>query len=280
MSDAKPTVYVQGAATSDLLYRTFGANKRVLSNLRVSREHPQLKSTSIRPGMTLDELARLGTRDHAISWSVFRALWTELTATGPAPGFEDKFQPRPPLLVAVDNLDHWMKDSKYRSAEFEPIHAFDLAFVRHFVSLLKPGVESLPNGGLLLYATSASNCPTIPSFNVALKQLEARQKGMESSSPDFPRPEPYDPSDVRVLDAFNDDKAAAMEKNKEAGPLELQRLAGLSREEARGYMDYFARSGLLREVVSDETVGEKWTLAGGGVIGELEKLGKRLRVIA
>jgi small subunit ribosomal protein S29 len=45
-------------------------------------------------------------------------------------------------------------------------------------------------------------------------------------------------------------------------------------------MEYFARSGLLRENINDEWVGEKWSLAGGGVVGELEKLGRRLRVMA
>lgn len=268
-------VYVQNAATSALLYRTVGANRHILSSLLVSREHPELKSV-VKPNMTLDELARIGTRDHAISWAVFRALWTELTATAPGPGFEDKFQPRPPLLITVDNLAHWMKDSNYRNAEFEPIHAFDLVYVRHFLSLMKPGVGSLPNGGLLLYATSTSNAPTVPSFNIALKQVEARRTGLKSESPDFPHPSPYDVTDVRVLDAFAPDSPASARE----GALEIQRLGGLSREEARGYMDYFARSGVLREVVNDETVGEKWSLAGGGLIGELEKLGRRVRVIA
>lgn len=275
MSDEKPTVYAQNTAMANLLYQTVGSSKRVLENLHLSREHPGLKATANNPKMNLGELARLGTRDHAISWAVFQALWTELMATSPAPGFEENFTPRPPVLVTVDGLSHWMKNSNYRSAEFEPIHAFDLVIINHFMSLLKPGKAHLPNGGILLYATSTSNCPTIPTFDVALKQVEARQSGVDDSSPEFPHPEPYGKTDLRVLDAFSPDTPSTKE-----GQLELQRLGGLSRDEARGYMNYFAQSGLLREVVNDETVGEKWSLAGGGVVGELEKLGKRVRVIA
>lgn len=277
LEDTNPTLYVQGDATAALLSRTVAANKEVLAGLRISQQHPVLKSL-VKPNMTLEDLANIGIRDHAAAWSVFQALWAELTATAPAPGLDKNFKPRPPMLVTVDGLAHWMRNSEYRSAEFEPIHAHDLVFVRHFLSLLKSGVErpTLPNGGLLLYATSASNSPSIYSFDVALKQIAARQAGIAPSSADFPQADPYARADTRVLDVF----ASKKPKSAKEGPLELQTLGGVTREEAKGYMEYFALSGLLRENINDEWVGEKWTLAGGGVIGELEKLGRRVRVIA
>jgi len=226
--------------------------------------------------MTLEELARLGVEDPSISWPVFQALWAELTATAPAIN-EQQFKPRPPMVITVDGLAHWMMDSKYRSAEFKPIHAHDLVFVKHFLSLLRPGgaQPTLPNGGLLLYSTSASNNPTVYTFNVALKQMEARQAGVDPSSPDFPRPDPYAAVDQRVLELFDGAKPTSPKE----GALELQTLGGLTREEARGFMEYFALSGILRERVTEEWVGEKWSLAGGGIIGELEKMGRRLRVM-
>ncbi|KKA22118.1 Mitochondrial ribosomal protein DAP3 [Rasamsonia emersonii CBS 393.64] len=119
-----PIQYVQKDATSALLQRTALANKDVLSELRICQEHPELASF-VRPNMNLEELARLGVQDASIAWPVFQALWSELTATEPKVN-EKKFKPRPPILVTVDGLAHWMKDSKYRSAEFEPIHAHDL----------------------------------------------------------------------------------------------------------------------------------------------------------
>lgn len=246
------------------MLRTALANKSVLENLKVSLEH---KGLPVQSGMNLEQLARLGVQDPSISWPVFQALWKELTTV----------EGRPPILVTVDGLAHWMKDSNYRSADFKPIHAFDLVFVRHFISLLQPGRTSpaLPNGGLLLYATSGSNSPSVYSFQIGLSQLEARKKGVNPSSPEYPQPNPYVKTDSRVLDVF----APAKPTNPKEGALELDTLGGLSRHEARGYMEYFARSGLLPERITDEWVSEKWTLAGGGIIGEMERLGRRVRAM-
>ncbi|KAL4977425.1 mitochondrial ribosomal death-associated protein 3-domain-containing protein [Aspergillus desertorum] len=276
LSEEEPSLYVQNAATAALLSRTVTANQKVLSKLFVSQQHSAL--TAVKPGMTLEDLAKLGIQDQANAWPVFQALWTELTATSAAPGHEKNFKIRPPTLVTVDGLDHWMQNSAYRSAKHELIHAHDFVFVRHFLSLLKPGKgkSTLPNGGALLYATSSSNSPSIYAFDVALKQVAARHTGVDSSSPEFPLPRPYSNPDPRVLEAFDSPKPTAAKE----GMLDVQELGGLTKDEARGFLEYFARSGLLRETVSDEWVSEKWTLAGGGVIGELEKLGRRLRVAA
>ncbi|KAL2828787.1 mitochondrial ribosomal death-associated protein 3-domain-containing protein [Aspergillus cavernicola] len=276
LSDENPNLYVQNEATASLLSRTLIANKTILSKLQVSRIHPAL--SAVQPGMTLENLAKFGVQDPASSWAVFQALWAELTATSATTGLEKNFTPRPPILVTVDGLAHWMRNSEYRTTEFEPIHAHDLVFVRHFLSLLKPGKDesTLPNGGALLYATSTSNNPSIYSFEVALKQVAARHAGVDPSAPEFPKLDPYSNPDSRVLEAFISTKPTSAQE----GMLEVQTIGGVSRDEARGFMEYFARSGLLRETVNDEWVGEKWTLAGGGVIGELERLGRRLRVAA
>ncbi|EEA24529.1 hypothetical protein TMatcc_007632 [Talaromyces marneffei ATCC 18224] len=281
LPDTNPVQYVQEQATSELLQRTILANEEVLSKLNVSMEHPELKSL-VRPKMTLAELARLGVQDVAIAWLVWQALWAELNATAPktAAKADDKkkpsFQDRPPLLVTVDGLSHWMQDSKYRNAEFKPIHAHDLVLVKHFISLLTPQSTkpSMPNGGVLLYATSGSNSPAVPTLEIALAQLKARQEGVAESSAEFPQADPYAEVDNRVLDLF---KQASTTTTKSSSPLELQTLGGLSRDEARGFMEYFARSGILQEKITEEWVSEKWSIAGGGIIGEMEKLGKRLR---
>lgn len=269
---SKPTQYIQPSATAALLTRTVEANREVLSGLRVSQQHPGLKG--LKPSTTLVDLAKMGYSDAALSWPVFQALWKELTATAAAPGFEKDFQPRPPMLVAVDGLAHWMVESSYRSADYTPVHAHDLVFVKHFLSLLQPGA-SLKNGGMLLYATSKSNNPSTYALEVALDQLAARQQGIKATSPDYPQPEAYSNADTRVLDVFKPQTASGKE-----GVLELQTLGGLTREETRGYLEYFAKSGLLRETINEKWVGEKWSLAGGGIIGELEKLGRRVRTVA
>ncbi|OJJ42932.1 hypothetical protein ASPZODRAFT_75289 [Penicilliopsis zonata CBS 506.65] len=277
LSDDEPNLYIQNEATAALLSRTITANKDVLSQLHVSQEHPALKK-AVQPKMTLQDLAGVGIRDPALAWPVFQALWAELTATEASPAAQQKFKARPPLLVTVDGLAHWMKGSEYRNTEYKVIHAHDLVLVRHFLSLMHPGDKkpTLPNGGLLLYATSASNNPFVYGFDVALDQLAARQAGVSPSSPEFPQPDPWANADQRVLELFRTGKPTS--PNERA--LEIQNIGGVSRTEARGFMEYFARSGLLRENINDEWVSEKWTLASGGVIGELEKLGKRIRVAA
>ncbi|KAJ5312734.1 hypothetical protein PENANT_c007G03915 [Penicillium antarcticum] len=262
-----PTQYVQPGAASALLTRTVAANTELLSSLKISQDHPAFKSLT--PKSSLEDLAKLGFHDPAVSWAAFQALWKELTATAPAAGLEKDFQPRPPMLVSVDGLAHWMTDSAYRDVDYKPIHAHDLAFVNHFLSLLKEG-DSLKNGGLLLYATSSSNNPNPKDFNVALDQLKARQAGIKPSSPEYPQPAAYTVTDPRVLEMFS----------KVQSSVELQTLTGLTRDEARGFMEYFARSGLLRESVNDTWVSEKWSLSGGGIIGELEKLGRQVRATA
>ncbi|KAJ5658275.1 uncharacterized protein N7484_001924 [Penicillium longicatenatum] len=269
---SKPTQYIQPSATAALLTRTVEANREVLSGLRVSQQHPGLKG--LKPSTTLVDLAKMGYSDAALSWPVFQAFWKELTATAAAPGFEKDFKPRPPMLVAVDGLAHWMVESAYRAADYSPVHAHDLVFVKHFLSLLQPGA-SLQNGGMLLYATSKSNSPSNYALEVGLDQLAARQQGTSATSPEYPQPEAFSNPDVRVLDVFKPQTASGKE-----GILELQTLGGLTREETRGYLEYFAKSGLLRENINEKWIGEKWSLAGGGIIGELEKLGRRVRTVA
>ncbi|KAJ5883881.1 uncharacterized protein N7473_010767 [Penicillium subrubescens] len=266
-----PLQYVQPNAVSALLMRTVEANRQVLSSLNVSQKHTGLPS--LKPSSTLEDLAKLGFQDAAIAWPVFQALWTELTATAAAPGMEKDFKARPPMLVTVDGIAHWMKESAYRASDFTPVHAHDLVFVKHFLSLLQNGQASLKNGGMVLYATSTSNNPSIYTLEVALDQLAARQAGTSPSSPDYPSPEAYSGADARVLDLFKPTTGKEPQ-------FELQTLGGLTRDETRGYLEYFARSGLLREEVNETWVGEKWSLSGGGIIGELEKLGRHVRTTA
>ena len=106
-------------------------------------------------------------------------------------------------------------------------------------------------------------------FDLLLRQLDAKERGVKMDAAEFPMPQPYEKVDQRVLDLL-------------AGcdGLDVQRLKGLDRDvEARGLLEYFARSGVFREAVSEKTVGEKWSLAGGGVIGEMARFGRKVEVV-
>ena len=55
------------------------------------------------------------------------------------------------------------------------------------------------------------------------------------------------------------------------GGIQPHRLQGLTRAEAGALLEYWARSGIVRQKVDEQFVGEKWSLAGGGIVGELER---------
>jgi small subunit ribosomal protein S29 len=59
---------------------------------------------------------------------------------------------------------------------------------------------------------------------------------------------------------------------------EVLKLKGLSKEEARCLMEYWAASGVLRQRVDEQTVAEKWTLAGNGIVGEIQRGALRMRI--
>jgi len=136
------------------------------------------------------------------------------------------------------------------------IHAHDLALVDHFISHLS-GARILPNGGMVLAVDSASNRPFSPSLDLAVKQIGIREATGKTDLPLYDEDSPYDRVDERVVSTLRS--------------ADVMKLQGFSREEARTMLEYYAKSGMLRADVTDIMVKERWTLAGGGNIGELEK---------
>lgn len=256
-------LYVQPQLASDLLTRVVAANGTILNKLHVVQDHTASKLPRTK-GMTLKDLAKLGSEEVSIAWPTWQALWKELNSKS-----SGKIA-IPPVLFAVDSIDHWFDMTKYRSSDFNPIHAHQFLFIRQFMQLLfHTPAPGLANGGIILAATSGSNSPVAPSFHILLSQLVARANGREMTDADFPLPKPYQKVDQRVLDLF---------RGRGSEATEVQELKGISQQEAKGFLEYFARSGILKEALTDEKISEKWTLSGGGVIGELIKFGARVCV--
>ena len=164
-----------------------------------------------------------------------------------------------------------MKLSAYRNAAFALIHAHELAILNWFMGHLS-GASLLPNGGMVLAATSGSNPSPNLTLDTALYELEFPLPQSQDATPTpyrqtaekefsyFPhRHNPFVRYDQRVLDVFS------------RPGMQIQRLKGLSKDEARGLMEYWAKSGLVRNKVDETLVGEKWALSGSGVVGELER---------
>lgn len=190
---------------------------------------------------TLADLAG-SAREADQAWPIFQAFWNELTTV---PG-------RPPVLATIDGLSHWMKISHYRDPSFNLVHAHDLVLVRHFVDVLA-GKTPLANGGAIVAATSRSNAPRSPSMELALDQSEAAAAGQAG-----PVAKPYGVKyDDRSYEALRG--------------VDVARVSGVSKEEARAVMEYWAASGILRATVNESTVAEKWALGGSGILGEMER---------
>ena len=113
----------------------------------------------------------------------------------------------------------------------------------------------------MLAATSAAgDNPRVPTLDYCVTKAEAdavaKREGREEGDV---QPDPWAKYDERVLKVF------------EKGGLEVERLGGLNREETKGLLEYWARSGVFPRDIDAERVGREWTVSGGGVVGELER---------
>lgn len=252
-----PVQYMQQNYVLKLIQNIRKANESALSKTYTVTAHPELPQ-NITANTSLLALCQTAKEPEG-AWAVFQALWNELTA---------KDAQRPPVLFALDGLAHVMKMSDYRSPSFELIHSHDLAFVRLFADLLT-GSARFPGGGAVLAATSRNNAPRVPSMELALAQREAEKQqqqqqaraGAETAGEaavQIPQRDPF-------FRGYDDRVEAALRS------VDVLRVGGASRLEARALMEYWAASGLFRATVDEKLVAEKWALGGNGVVGEMER---------
>lgn len=246
--DTNPTLYSQNAYAALLLAQIGKANQAVLSDLTISLKHED-SPVPLPENTSLARLVALGARDPDVAWPVFNILWREITTSG-----------RPPVFVSVDSMNYFMQNSAYRSPDFELIHAHDLALVKIVVDLLS-GTEKLPNGGAVIAAMNRSHGAKSLATELAITQQLERQSNLPLSQPD-----PFKKYDERILKALTGEN------------IEVLKLKGISRDGARALMEYWAKSGLLRQKVDEKIVAEKWSLAGNGIVGELERGALRMRI--
>ena len=241
-----PTLYSQNTYTANWLSQIVKSNNKILQSLETIQKHKL--PIPIPDNISLARLCELGAREPDAAWPIFQAFWSEITAEG-----------RPPVLMTLDSLSYIMQNSLYRSVDFKEVHAHDLAIVKHFVDYLG-GKKTLPNGGAVIAATSKSHAPISKSMELMILQNEERQAGMEIS-----RRNPFEREfDLRAEEAMQG--------------VTVLKLAGLSKHEARGLMEYWAQSGVLRQRVDERSVAEKWALAGNGIVGEIERGTLKMRI--
>ncbi|KAI0176034.1 mitochondrial ribosomal protein [Hypoxylon sp. FL1284] len=223
-----------------LLQAIAKANHSVLSEHKLQLEHMHLGAAASR-GMTLAALPT-ASKEPEMAWPIFEAFWKEMLLPG-----------RPPILFTLDGLSHIMRISDYRSPAFELIHSHDLSLVRVFADALG-GKTQFPNGAAILGICTKGNSLTIPSMEKAIEQAAAAQAG----KPIPARDSFYAKYDDRVFESLKGVK--------------VLNTKGVSKKEARALMEYWAASGILRSRVDEKTVSEKWTMAGSGILGEMERV--------
>lgn len=261
-------MYIQPQLASDLLARLAHSNASVLSSLRPIHNHSATLPKSANKLKSLKDLALLGANEHHIAPQVWDAVWKELTVK---PENAKEGSARPPVLIAIDGVNFWMDFTRYKSSDYKPIHAHQFTLIKQFLDLLFPATKTqtaLPHGGVVMAATTKSNHPTTPTFEHITTQIVQRQANPDSPyTPDLSYTDPYMTKvDSRVWELRNRSEHT-----------DLVDLKGLSRPESKGLLEYFAKSGIFKEAVTDGAVSEKWSLSGGGIVGELCKLSGRLR---
>ncbi|ETS87262.1 hypothetical protein PFICI_01090 [Pestalotiopsis fici W106-1] len=215
------------------------SNKELLQSLHVQLDHIHLPFNTSR-STTLAALAT-ATKEHDVAWPVFQALWQELLLPG-----------RPPIMLNIDGLEHIMRVSDYRNPAYKLIHSHDLALVRTITEALG-GKTKFVNGAAIVGITTRGNYAKSPSVEKAIQQAVAAQAGER-----IPARDPFfSKYDDRVFEALKG--------------VSVFDVKGVSKAEARALMEYWAASGVLRMRVDERSVSERWTLAGNGVVGEIER---------
>ena len=241
--------YLQPHYTAKLLTNIKNANQKVLATLRLSQKHDL--PMPVQGNISLDRFAEMGAREPDLAWPIYSALMKELTALSNPKGGEGL--QRPPLFMSMDAMDHTMRPSAYLNADAKPIHAHDLSLIAHYLGCMN-GSAALPNGGMVLAAVSESNRAASPSLDHILASKYGEQTNYSEPVWD-PHAgwnakrkaewDPYAPFDERV--------GKALEK------AEVLKVPGLSKEEAKGVMEYYAcllytspspRDGLLSRMPS------------------------------
>jgi small subunit ribosomal protein S29 len=254
--DTTPQQYAQNSLIADIIQRTIEANKQQFFAMKLSRTYDIPVRNE--PNMTLYEFGRIATLNSDLAWPIFRALWHEINLQNSPT--TDAFGKRPPILLCVDNISHLFGRTKYqvlnKEGDLSSIHSYDLVLPKLVIDCIT-GNESFGNGGIALGATSGTDKVTCHPLDVGIKLAESRLKNPDSPASLSDIWNPYDRIDRRVLDSMMN--------------LDVLELAGVSKDEARQIIEYWAYNGLVRERVEGNWVSDRWTMSGGGLIGELEK---------
>lgn len=261
----------------------------------------------IQANMSLQKFADIGAADPQIAWQVYKALFAELTAPSRPPvlfAVDSLSQ----LMRPTDYLAPDM--TKIHAHDFVLLeHAVSILsgqtnLENGGMALFEDSASNRPANLTLDFALRRMQAVAkrdaeisrlekftdadIATSNAGEKENKMDEKGSQdvadvTDSPQRPRQKNLSPVtqalhdiDATGLPKWNallsaDQRVMSLINNPLISDLHLFEIGGLSKIETKGLMEYFAKSGLLRARVDNVLVGEKWAVAGGGNVGELQR---------
>ena len=252
-------VYNQSTLAAAILGRMAASNDKILSSLKPNSSPPEQLKIPEADARTLLQIAKYGSETPRQGSEILTYILSELTQPGQ--------QSRPPVLLAVDGLNHWMTLTDYKTPEMARIHAHQFVIIRNFLEHLFTANHPLSYGGLVIGASTGSNTKAVPAFELLTRQCAALRNGTKPDDPSFPLPGAFQYLDPRPL--------SLLDPNANTQVMDLQ---GLSKQETGFLLEYFVLSGILKEHITKENVAEKWALSGNGIVGQLCALGTRARI--
>lgn len=239
--DTDPLQFIQPEITKRLVESISNGNKALLEKYRTVQEH-RFDISRVPARSPLSAIAPAIVENES-AWPAFQALWHELVHVSD----------RPPILFVLEGLEHLLGLSQFHDPQFKPVHAFELALPRLFLSCLagralgpNEPLPKFPNGAAFIATSGGSNSPTVPAYLAFLAQAFAAAAGAPIPEPDPFNPRAHDPRLHQLLQG-----------------LDVLRLGPVSRDEARAVMDYWASSGVLRSAVTEDAVANQCAMSNG-----------------
>ena len=207
--DATRKSWKQDDYVAGLLKNIAEGNRDVLRLQNISKSYSFDRHT-LPENSSLYKLLEIGAVDPVIAHDVLDVFLAEMNLGG-----------RPPVLMTLDNISITTLPSRYRDADFQPVHPFDLEIIRTFIEYLN-GSKELRDGAVLTCTSSVPACRP-KSLNIALKEE---------------RRSPFEAVDPRIAEGI-----------KGATVVEVGQYTS---REAASIVQYYASAGLLRSHSSIE----------------------------
>lgn len=253
--------YLQPTIVDDLLTAMAQANRRVFDRIKTQRALVVDGNEVVASGATLASLVDRVLKEH--SSPVTRQLALDLVWSTLAQ------QTEVPVLVAVDDVQVLFGETRYRDADFVPLHAFEMAVPRSLLNtFVAPAQGASMKRGAVLATVSMShaNYAAPPELLVALREATSG----EAASVPWRRVKelftsPTAPTRVAEPHAYTQMHEQHLANARAAQFALVDISERLSRPEAATLLDLLSRENMLWSAPNDELFVEKLVESNGNI---------------